>query len=298
MTDAPMAVPAVSLPSRSRLRLLAAAAGRMPNAEMAVGVAIILVWAALIAAAPVIAKFDPLRQQIALRLQPPSAVHLFGTDQLGRDVFARVLYGGRESLPAAVAVVAVGFLVGVSLGSVAGYCRGIVDDVVMRFTDMVLGFPLIVLAMAVAAALGASLAHGIVALAAVWWPPYVRVCRALVLDLSNKEYVVASRAAGRRPAGILFRVILPNALPALLVMAAIDIGRAILSFSILGFLGLGAQPPQPEWGAMVATGATVMDDWWVATCPAMPVLTLAFAFNLIGDSIRDALDPWVGGRRQ
>jgi peptide/nickel transport system permease protein len=291
-------VAAAPVAGRSPLSRLAAVARRLPNAELLVGLAIIVTWTILIAAAPVITKFNPLAQQIALRLQPPSAVHWFGTDQLGRDVFARVLYGGRESLPGAICVVALGFLVGVSLGAVAGYCRGIVDDVVMRLTDMVLAFPLIVLAMAVAAVLGASLMHGIIALAAVWWPPYVRVCRALVLDLSNKEYVVASRAAGRGSASILLRVILPNAVPALLVMAAIDIGRAILSFSILGFLGLGAQPPQPEWGAMVSTGAAVMDDWWVATFPAIPILTLAFAFNLIGDSIRDALDPWVGGRRQ
>lgn len=295
MTEAVTAAP---LPGRSWLRRLGAAARRLPNAELLVGVAIIVTWVILIAAAPLITKFNPLSQQIALRLQPPSAAHWFGTDQLGRDVFARILYGGRKSLPGAVTVVALGFVTGVSLGAIAGYCRGIVDDLVMRLTDMVLAFPLIVLAMAVAAVLGASLTHGIIALAVVWWPPYVRVCRALVLDLSNKEYVVASRAAGRGAAGILLRVILPNALPALLVMAAIDIGRAILSFSILGFLGLGAQPPQPEWGAMVSTGAAVMDDWWVATFPAIPILTLAFAFNLIGDFIRDALDPWVGGRRQ
>jgi peptide/nickel transport system permease protein len=195
---------------------------------------------------------------------------VFGTDQLGRDVFSSMLYGGRESLPAAVTAVTLGFLIGTALGAIAGYRGGLLDDIVMRFTDMVLGFPLIVLAMAVAAALGASVGHGILALAAVWWPPYVRVCRALVLELSNKEYVIASRAAGRRPVGILTRVILPNAPPALLVMAAIDIGRAILSFSILGFLGLGAQPPEPEWGAMVWTGAAVMDDWWVAT-PLRPL---------------------------
>ena len=287
----------VAIGRRSLSGRVVALARLIPNVEFAVGITIIAIWAALIASAPLIVGTDPLRQQIRLRLRPPSAEHWFGTDQLGRDIFARVLYGGRESLPAAVMVVAAAFVIGVSLGAIAGYRRGVVDDVVMRLTDMVLGFPLIVLAMAVAAALGASLGHGIIALAAVWWPPFVRVSRAFVLDLSNKEYVVAARAAGRRPAGILFRVILPNALPALLVMAAIDIGRAILSFSILGFLGLGAQPPQPEWGAMVSTGATVMDDWWVAFFPAMPILTLAFAFNLIGDSIRDAMDPWVSGRR-
>lgn len=283
---------------RSLLRGLAAVARLVPNAEFVIGVIVIGAWTALIAAAPLIAGYGPLGQQIRIRLQPPSAAHWFGTDQLGRDIFSRVLYGGRESLPAAVVVVALGFVIGVSLGAIAGYRKGVVDDVVMRLTDMFLAFPHIVLAMAVAAALGASLTHGIIALAAVWWPSYVRVSRALVLDLCNKDYVMAARAAGRRPAGILFRVILPNALPALLVMAAIDIGRAILGFSILGFLGLGAQPPEPEWGAMVSTGAAVMDDWWVAAFPALPILTLALAFNLIGDSIRDALDPWVGGRRQ
>jgi len=296
MTGTPIAVRTPLVPSS--LRRLAAAVGRLPNTELLVGVAIVATWTVLIAGAPLFTKYDPLAQQIALRLEPPSSTHWFGTDQLGRDVFARVLYGGRESLPGAVIVVALGFLIGVTLGAVAGYRRGLIDDLVMRLTDIVLGFPLIVLAMAFAAALGASLAHGIVALAAVWWPPYVRVSRALVLELNNKEYVVASRAAGRPPTSILMRVILPNALPALLVMAAIDIGRAILSFAILGFLGLGAQAPQPEWGAMVSTGAAVMDDWWVAAFPALPIMTLAFACNLIGDSIRDALDPWAAGRRQ
>ncbi len=297
MSEVPLTATAV-FASPARERAWTTAARWLSTGEMTVGVIIIIAWTVLIAAAPLITRFDPIQQNIMVRLRPPSAVHWFGTDQLGRDLFSRVLYGGRESLPAAVIVVAVGFLLGVSLGAIAGYRRGFLDDVVMRFTDMMMGFPLIILAMAVAAALGASLLHGIIALAAVWWPPYVRVCRALVLDLNTKEYVVASRAAGRTPTGILLRVILPNALPALLVMAAIDVGRAILSFAILGFLGLGAQPPHPEWGAMVSTGASVMDDWWVATFPAMPVLTLAFAFNLIGDSIRDALDPWVGGRRQ
>jgi peptide/nickel transport system permease protein len=162
---------------------------------------------------------------------------------------------------------------------------------------MVQAFPVLVLAMAVAAALGTSLGHGVVALTAVWWPQYVRVCRGMVLDLREREYVVAARAAGRPPMAILSRVILPNALPALLVMAAIDIGRAILNFSILGFLGLGARPPQAEWGSMVSSGAEVMDQWWVATFPGLAILSLVFAFNLLGDSVRDAMDPWVGGRR-
>jgi peptide/nickel transport system permease protein len=233
-----VATPALAQPGgRSILRRIVSVTRRIPNVEFLIGAVIIGIWAILIAGAPLIAPYGPLAQQIRLRLQPPSAAHWFGTDQLGRDIFSRVLYGGRESFPAAIAVVMAAFVIGVSLGAIAGYRKGVIDDIVMRLTDMVLGFPLIVLAMAVAAALGASLGHGIIALAAVWWPSFVRVSRALVLDLSNKEYVMAARAAGRRPAGILFRVILPNALPALLVMAAIDIGRAILIFRSSGFSG-------------------------------------------------------------
>lgn len=264
---------------------------------MLVSVAVIILWAIAIAGAGVLAQQDPFAQDMTARLQPPSAVHPFGTDQLGRDVLSRVLHGGRSSLPAAAGVVAFGFLIGSALGAVAGYRGGVVDEVVMRFTDMVLAFPIIILAMAVAAALGASLLHGVIALVAVWWPQYARVCRGLVLELKTRDYVMASRAAGRRPAGILLKVVLPNALPALLVMAAIDVGRAVLNFAMLGFLGLGARPPAPEWGAMVAAGSTVMDQWWVATFPALAILSLVFAFNLVGDSIRDSMDPWLRGRK-
>jgi peptide/nickel transport system permease protein len=265
--------------------------------QMAIAVAIILAWIIAIVGAGVLSPGSPIAENVDIRLQAPSWSHPFGTDELGEDVFRRVLYGGRASLPAAMVVVFVGLTVGTSLGAAAGYMGGVVDEVVMRITDMVLAFPVLVLAMAVAAALGASLSHGVTALAAVWWPQYVRVCRGLVLDLRDKEYVAASRAAGRRPLHTLYLVIMPNVLPALLVMAAIDIGRAILSFATLSFLGLGAKPPQPEWGSMVSSGVDVMDQWWVATFPGLAILSLVFAFNLLGDSIRDALDPWVGGRR-
>jgi len=196
-----------------------------------------------------------------------------------------------------VLVVAIGFPLGTALGAVAGYVGGAVEELIMRLTDMFLAFPVLVLAMAVAAALGASLAHGAMALAAVWWPAYVRVTRGMVLDVKGRDYVLASRSAGRRPIGILTGVIMPNVLPSLLVMAAIDVGRAILMFSMLSFLGLGAKPPDPEWGSMVAAGAQFMDQWWVAAFPGLAILSLVFAFNLAGDSIRDALDPWVRGRR-
>jgi len=265
--------------------------------QMAIALAVILVWIVAVAGAGFLIPGSPVAQDVDIRLQSPSFAHPFGTDELGRDVLRRVVYGGRTSFPAAIVVVFVGLTVGTSLGAVAGYMGGVVDEVIMRVTDMVLAFPVLVLAMAVAAALGASLSHGVVALAAVWWPQYVRVCRGLVMDLRDKEYVVASRAAGRLPLHTLYLVIMPNVLPALLVMAAIDIGRAILSFATLSFLGLGAKPPAPEWGSMVSGGVAVMDQWWVATFPGLAILSLVFAFNLLGDSIRDALDPWVGGRR-
>jgi ABC-type dipeptide/oligopeptide/nickel transport system permease subunit len=290
---------ALTRDKRSGQRLRAWLIRHVPrDPQLIVSLAIILVFALAILFAGALAPYNPIAQHVLDRLQPPSLTHLFGTDQLGRDVFARVIYGGRASVPAALVVVAIGASVGTLIGAIAGYRGRLVDEVVMRITDMVLAFPVLVLAMAVAAALGASLVHGIIALTAVWWPQYVRVCRGIVLELRDKEFVEASRAAGRRPFAILFRVILPNALPALLVMAAVDIGRAILNFATLSFLGLGARPPIPEWGAMVSDGADVMDQWWVAAFPGLTILCLVFAFNLLGDSVRDALDPWVGGRRQ
>jgi len=265
--------------------------------QLAISVALIFAWMLAIAGAGILAPASPLAQNVLDRLQPPSLGHPFGTDQLGRDVFSRVLYGGRASVPAAIAVVVMGASFGTIVGGLAGYGGRVTDEFLARLTDMMLAFPVLVLAMAVAAALGASLIHGVVALTAVWWPQYVRVCRGLVLELREREFVTASKASGRTSIAILFRIILPNALPTLLVMAAIDIGRAILNFSILSFLGLGARPPDPEWGSMVSSGAEVMDQWWVATFPGLSILCLVFAFNLLGDSIRDAMDPWVGGRR-
>jgi peptide/nickel transport system permease protein len=277
------------------LRWLGAAAARDP--QLTVSLAIIIGCIIAVAGARFIASASPIAQHMADRLQGPSLTHPFGTDQLGRDVFVRVLYGGQASLPAAFAVVLTGASLGTLIGAVAGYAGRVVDEIVMRFTDMVLAFPILVLAMALAAALGASLIHGVIALIAVWWPQYARVCRGAVLDLRERDYTVAAKAAGRSPFGILFRVIMPNALPPLMVMAAVDVGRAILNFSILSFLGLGGKPPAPEWGSMVSSGAEVMDQWWVATFPGLAILLIVFGFNLLGDSMRDALDPWISYRR-
>lgn len=276
----------------------AAALSRVPlrNARMALGLAVVLAYVALAFTAPQWVPADPLMQNVNVRLQPPGPAHLFGTDVLGRDVFSRVLYGGRISILAAVAVVSVGALIGTAMGAIAGFAGGAVDEIVMRVTDMILAFPVLVLAMAVAAAFGPGVLHGVWALVAVWWPQYVRVSRGIVLSHKDRDYVIASRAAGRRAGSILLRVILPNVLPAILVMAAIDVGRAILMFSILGFLGVGARPPTPEWGSMVSEGSIVFDHWWVATFPALAILILVFAFNQMGDAVRDAMDPWAAGR--
>jgi peptide/nickel transport system permease protein len=288
-------------PARNASALSRAVAGwtevLRDHPSMAVSLLVILAWAILVVGAGLFAVADPFKPDMMVRLKPPSFAHPFGTDQLGRDVFSRVLFGGRSTLLGAIAVVAVGASIGTLLGAIAGFSKRWVDELIMRITDMVLSFPIIILAMAVAAALGASLAHGVIALAAAWWPQYARVTRGLVLELKSLDYVAAAHAAGRHPASVLLRVILPNALPTLLVMAAVDIGRAILNFAMLSFLGLGARPPAPEWGAMVAEGAQVMDQWWVATCPALSVLTLVMAFNMIGDSVRDRMDPWLRQRR-
>lgn len=279
---------------RAVLHQLARAFG---DSERALSFGIIGIWALALLLAPVLPLVDPNHLDVASRLLAPGGGHLFGTDQFGRDILSRVVWGGRASVPAAILVVALGFPVGTVIGAVAGYVGGAVEEFIMRCTDMFLAFPVLVLAMAVAAALGASLVHGAIALAFVWWPAYARVTRGMVLDIKDRDYVLVSQAAGRRPGGILSKVIMPNVLPSLLVMAAIDIGRAILLFSMLSFLGLGARPPAPEWGSMVAAGSQFMDQWWVATFPGLAILSLVFAFNLAGDSLRDALDPWVRGRR-
>lgn len=264
--------------------------------QIAIGLAIILTYVALAFTAPLWVGADPLAQAVGIRLSPPSMAHLFGTDVLGRDVFSRVVYGGRISIPAAFAVVISGAVIGTAIGSAAGMVGGVLDEVLMRITDMILAFPVLVLAMAVAAAFGPSVFHGVLALVTVWWPQYVRVCRGMVMSYKGRDHVAASRVSGRSGTAILLRVVLPGIMPAIIVMAAIDVGRAILMFSILGFLGVGARPPVPEWGSMVADGAIVFDQWWVATFPALAILVLVFAFNQIGDAVRDAMDPWSAGR--
>jgi peptide/nickel transport system permease protein len=283
----------VSQPIRLRQPTRAASIVRFlrRNPLVVAGSVVVLAWIVVSVAAPVLSPHGPLTQRVVDRLQPPSAAHPFGTDALGRDILSRVLYGGRISLPVGFLVVAISLVIGGLIGSVAGFGRNWLDSVLMRGTDMVMAFPIIILAMTIAAALGPGLEHTMIALVAVSWPRYARVTRGLVLAVKENEYVHASRALGATEAHVLTRVVLPNCLAPAVVMATLDLGNAILTFSGLSFLGLGSPPPAPEWGAMVAAGTQNFDQWWVSTFPGLAILTLVMAFNFIGDGVRDALDP-------
>ena len=290
---APPAVPAagsaIVRPAPTRLQATLTFCRRNPL--VVVGALIVLAWVIVSVAAPLVSPYGPLAQRVSDRLQAPSASHPFGTDALGRDIWSRVAFGGRISLPVGVSVVLVALLVGGLIGSVAGFGPGWLDGLLMRLTEMVMAFPIIILAMTIAAALGPGLNHAMVALVAVSWPRYARVLRGLVLGIKENEYVHASRALGGSEAHILLRVVLPNCLAPAVVMATLDLGNAILTFSGLSFLGLGSPPPAPEWGAMVAEGTRTFDQWWVSTFPGAAILSLVMAFNFIGDGVRDALDP-------
>lgn len=239
----------------------------------------------------VIAPYSPAKQMISERLQAPSASHLFGTDQLGRDVLSRVLYGGRISLPAGLIVVIIATLVGTIVGGTAGYVGGAWDEVLMRITEVFMAFPIIILAMSIAAALGPSTKNAIIAMVAVWWPNYARMVRSLVLSVKENEYVEAARAIGAARIYILLRDILPNCVGPAIVMATLDIGNAILIFASMSFLGLGPEPSAAEWGRMVADGISYFDQWWISTFPGLAIFTVVLSFNLIGDGIRDLIDP-------
>ncbi len=257
------------------------------------GLTLFLLWVALSVLAPVVAPYGPLEQHIVDRLQGPSGTYWFGTDQLGRDNFSRVLYGGRLSLPAGLAVVVLAGLIGTALGAVAGFVGGWVDELLMRLTEVFMAFPTIILAMAIAAALGPSLLNAVFAMVVVWWPNYARVVRALVLTVRNNEYVDAARALGAHDARILWRTVLPNCIAPVLVLATLDLGNAILIFAGLSFLGLGPEPSTPEWGRMVADGIQYFDQWWVAAFPGFAIFTVVIAFNFIGDGLGDSLDPRI-----
>ena len=258
------------------------------------GAVIALMWLVVATFAPLIAPYDPLAQTFTT-LQPPSLDHPFGTDELGRDVLSRVIYGARVSIPLALLLVFLAATIGGVLGAIAGYFRGLADGTVMRVTDLVFAFPAIILAMVVTAVLGRGLRNAVLAIVIVAWPAYARVVRGLVLSIGDSEYVQSARLLGVSSRKTLFRDVLPNVAGPVLVLATLDLGTAILLLAGLSFLGLGAQPPDPEWGSMVATGTQYFEQWWIGTFPGLAIFTAVVAFNFLGDSLRDFFDPTSAG---
>ena len=261
------------------------------NPLMMVGLVIAVVWFVISFFPSSIAPYGPLAQNIRQRLLPPSLSHLCGTDPLGRDVLSRVLYGGRISLPAGLLVVASATLVGTAMGGIAGYLGGLWDELLMRITEVFMAFPIIILAMAIAAALGPNVINAVIAMVVVWWPRYARIVRSLVISVKANEYVQAAYSIGASRIRILLRTILPNCIGPAVVMATLDIGNAILIFASLSFLGLGADPSAPEWGRMVSEGIDYFDQWWISAFPGIAIFIVIMAFNFVGDGLRDAMDP-------
>lgn len=230
--------------------------------------------------------------RLGSRLQPPSADHLFGTDVLGRDVFSRVIIGTRLALELSLSVLVVAIIIGVPIGVISGYIGGIFDDIVMRITDVFITIPYLILAIAVAAALGPGMRNAALALSMVWWASYCRLMRGEVLRVREEMFVLASRSMGASRATIIWKHILPNALTPIIVRASMDMGNVLLAAAILGFIGLGVRPPEPEWGALVSEGRRVFPMfWWVATFPGFAIFIAVLGFNLLGDGIRDVLEP-------
>jgi peptide/nickel transport system permease protein len=256
-----------------------------------VGALIAAAWGIVILLGPSMAPYGVNDVDLTARLLPPSSIHLFGTDDLGRDVFSRVLLGARLSLPTGLAVVFIGGLLGIGIGAVAAYAGGKVEEILMRVADVVLAFPPLILAMAIAAARGVGVGNAVLSLVAIWWPQYARLSRSLILVQRDQEYVQAARALGHGPVRTLARHIIPNAAGPMIALLTLDVGNAIITFSSLSFLGLGPVPPTPEWGAMVSAGRLLINQWWVSGMPGFAILSVVLAFNFLGDGLRDWLDP-------
>jgi peptide/nickel transport system permease protein len=244
-----------------------------------------------------LAPYPPNKPDLQQRFQPPSAQHWMGTDNFGRDIFSRVLSGARTSLQVALIVLSVSVVIGFLVGAVAGLTGGLADEILMRLTDLFLAFPALVLAAAIAATLGRNLTNTMIALTTVYWPWYARLVRSQVLMIARQDYIVATRALGVPTWRVIWRHLLPNVLPLILVQISLDAGYAILSTSSLSFLGLGAQPPSPEWGAMLtAAREFVREAWWYMAFPGLALTLTVLGSNLLGDGLRDFLDPRLRGR--
>ncbi len=269
-----------------------AAAAFFAHPLAAAGAAIVLLLALVAALAPLIAPFPPATQDLAIRLQPPGAAHWLGTDELGRDILSRLLHGARITLGIVALVAAVAAPIGLVVGCTAGYRGGWVDAALMRLTDVFLALPRLILALAFVAALGPGIENAVLAIALVAWPPYARIARAETLALRGSDFVAAAKLAGASSGRIVLRHIMPLCLASVVVRVSLDMAGVILVAAGLGFLGLGAQPPAPEWGAMIAAGRKYMfDQWWVAAMPGIAIAMASLGFNLLGDGLRDVLDP-------
>jgi peptide/nickel transport system permease protein len=284
--------------SRTQARLGQAYVGWLgfranPLAMAGLAVLVALVLIALLT--PLLTSQSPVAQDLGQRLQPPSARYWFGTDELGRDIYTRVLYGSRITLVIVGLVVVMVAPTGLLIGTAAGYLGGWVDTVLMRVTDVFLAFPRLILALAFVSALGPGIENAIIAIACTAWPPYARVARAETLTIRRSDFIAAIRLQGAGPLRIVLGHVVPLCTSSLIVRVGFDMGGIILTAAGLGFLGLGAQPPAPEWGAMIASGRRfLLDQWWVATVPGVAILVVSLGFNLLGDGLRDVLDPKAG----
>lgn len=259
------------------------------------GFAIVVLLVVVAALAPVIAIHDPFVQDFATALNAPSAAHWFGTDEFGRDVFSRLVFGARTTLYITILVTVIVAPIGFVIGATAGYLGGWVDVVLMRITDIFLSFPSLVLALAFSAALGPGIENAVIAIALTVWPPIARLARAETLTFRQADFVVAAELQGAGVRRILLRHIVPLCAPSIIVRLTLNMSSIILTAAGLGFLGLGAQPPMAEWGAMAASGRQyLLDAWWLTTVPGIAILTVSLAFNLLGDGLRDIMDPRNG----
>ncbi|NKB96262.1 ABC transporter permease [Ochrobactrum intermedium] len=258
-----------------------------------IGLFIIVAFVALSLAAPLLAPYDPSVQDLGNRLSAPTAEHWFGTDELGRDIIlSRILYGGRVTLGMVIAVVILVAPIGLFIGCIAGYFGGMVDTALMRVTDVFLAFPRLILALAFVAALKPGVESAVLAIALTAWPPYARLARAETMTLRKSDFIAAAKLTGALPFRIILRHIMPLCVPSVIVRITLDMSSIIITAASLGFLGMGAQPPSPEWGAMIATAKRfIFEQWWVATIPGIAIFLVSLAFNFLGDGLRDVLDP-------
>ncbi len=281
--------------SRAEARLIQAAMRfrrLLRNPSSLIGLVIVTLLILMALFAPLLATHDPDAQDLARRLAAPSAGHWLGTDQFGRDLYSRLLYGARPTLAVVLLVVILAAPLGFVVGLLAGYFGGIVEAVLMRITDIVMAFPRLVLALALVAVMKPGLINAVIAIAVTAWPPYARLARAEALALRKADFVEAARGLGMGWRGIVFGQIMPLCLAAVAIRATLDMAGIILTAAGLGFLGLGAQPPLAEWGAMIAQGRDqAFDAWWVAAVPGLAILIVSLGFNLLGDGLRDVLDP-------